>query len=285
MGILAGPVAADADAMDCPRLGELVEAITGYRLTVPAAPNVEGWCVADGAVLRAEGRPRITVDRLHLTGTEVDGKAASLSLVVGGMRVVPELSDRAISSRLREALRLQTVDMMLKVRRSEVFDGLEVRGGVVALSGGTDVLIEANLAGADFAPGSVLGARLTRLDLEWKNDGRLLRPVMVAAGERLLEGASGDAAVDVARQGLVAVIGNLPHDILVGDTSDELVSLAKALPQGRGRLVLALTSEAGIGAARLALAALASEPTGPDALAKVFAGANLTVDWQPGISP
>lgn len=280
---LMGPAA--AAPIGCPELGEIVAAITGYRLTVPPAPNVEGWCIADCAVLRADGRPKMTVERLHLTGTEFDGKPDSLSLVVGGLRVEPALGDRTMDPRLRAALRLQSLDMMVKVRRSKAFDGLEVRGGVIALSGGTEVLIEADLKDADFVPGSALVSMLRALDLEWKNDGRLLRPAMEAAGERLQEGATANAAVEATRELLRVVIGSLPKDSLTGDTADELVSLVEAMPQGRGRVILSFESDGGIGVAQLALAALGKEPTGPDALARLFAGARLTVDWKPGIAP
>lgn len=282
--MLAGPAGAET-ALGCAELGDLFSALTGYSLTLPPAPNVEAWCVADGAVLRAEGRPKITVERLHLTGIEVGGTPESLSLVIGGLRVVPDLGDRRMDPRLRAALRLQTVDMMLKIRRSKVFEGLELRGGVVVLSGGTELLVEADLKGADFTPGAVLASALTALDLEWKTDGRLPRPAMEAAGERLDEGATGDKAVAAARDGLMAVIGNLPQDMLTGDTAKELAALVEDLPQGRGRMVLGFDAEAGIGAARLAVAALSDEPTGQAALAKLFAGAALSLDWRPGIAP
>lgn len=281
---LTGPAWAET-ALGCAELGDLFSALTGYSLTLPPAPNVEAWCVADGAVLRADGRPKITVERLHLTGTEVAGTPESLSLVIGGLRVEPDLGDRRMDPRLRAALRLQTVDMMLKIRRSKAFAGLELRGGVVVLSGGTELLIEADLKGAGFAPGAMLASALTALDLEWKTDGRLPRPAMEAAGEWLDAGATGDKAVAAARDGLMAVIGNLPGDMLTGDTAKELAALVEDLPQGRGRMVLTFDAEAGIGATRLAVAALSDDPTGRAALAKLFAGAELSLDWRPGIAP
>jgi hypothetical protein len=281
---LTGPVGADT-GLGCPELGDIFKAVTGYSLTLPPAPNVEAMCAADDVVLRAEGWPQITVKRLQLAGTGIDGTPDGLTLDVEGLRVMPELRNRNMDPRLRAALRLQTVDVMLTLRQSTAFDGLELRNGVIALSGGTEVRVEADLKGAGLESGTLLSALLTALDLEWKTDGRLLRPAMEAAGERLTKGATGDAAVDAARQGLLAVIGNLPEDMLTGDTAQDLAALVEALPQGRGRLVLSFDAEAGIGAARLAIAALSDDPTGKAALAKLFAGTVLSVDWQPGIAP
>lgn len=280
---LAGRVDADT-ALDCRELGTIFADVTGYSLTLPPAPNVEGWCAADGAVLRAEGRPKITAKQMQLSGTGIDGAPEALSLVIEGLRVMPELRDRSMDPRLRAALRLQTVDVRLTLRQATGFDGLELRDGVIALSGGTELRIEADLKGAGYAAGSLPLSLLTALDLEWKTDGRLPRPAMEAAGERLEEGVTGDTAVTLARQALLAVIGNLPEDALIGDTAQELVAVVEALPQGRGRMVLAFDAEAGIGAARLAIAALSDDPTGQAALAKLFAGTALSVDWQPGIA-
>jgi hypothetical protein len=280
---LAGRVDADT-ALDCRALGDIFTAVTGYSLTLPPAPNVEASCVAKDAVLRAEGRPRITVGQLHLAGTGIDGAPKTLSLVIEGLRVMPELRDRSMDPRLRAALRLQTVDVRLTLRQATGFAGLELRDGVIALSGGTELRIEADLQGAGFGARSLPLSLLTALNLEWKTDGRLPRPAMEAAGERLEEGATGDTAVALARQALLVVIGNLPEDALTGDTAHELVALVEALPQGRGRMVLAFDAEAGIGAARLAMAALSDDPTGQAALAKLFAGTALSVDWQPGVA-
>jgi hypothetical protein len=281
---LAGAASADT-AMECRELGALVEALTGYSLTVPPAPNVAAWCVADGAVLRAEGWPRITVERLHLAGTKVDGKAESLSLVIGGLRVVPDLDDRSMDPRLRAALRLQTVDMMLTVRRSKVFDGLELRAGVIALSGGTELLVEADLLGAGFDTRTLLSSALSKLELEWKNDGQTLRPVMEALGERLVDGVAGSTAVDAARLFLRQTAENMPETLFMGSSRDELAQLVAALPLGRGRLVMAFQAEAGIGATKLAIAALSGDPLSAEVLTRLFAGASLSLDWQPGLQP
>ncbi|KAF0113666.1 MAG: hypothetical protein FD150_1956 [Rhodobacteraceae bacterium] len=280
----AGPLGADT-GLGCRQLGDVFTAMTSYSLTLPPAPNVEAACVVDDAVLQAEGGPKITVKRLELSGTGVDGMPDSLSLVVKGLRVTPALLDRTMDPRLRDALRLQTVDVRLMLRQGTLFEGLELRGGVIALSGGTEVRIEADLKGAGFEAGTLLSALLTALDLEWKADGRLLRPAMEAVGERLTDGATGDAAVEAARQGLLAVIANLPGEMLTGDTAKELAALVEALPQGRGRMALGFDAGDGIGAARLAIAALSDDPVGETALAKLFAGTALLVDWTPGIVP
>lgn len=278
--------AVDADtALDCRELETIFAAVTGYSLTLPPAPNVAAWCVADDAVLRAEGGPRITVDRLQLAGTGVDGNPDSLSLDIKGLRVMPELRDRRMDPRLREALRLQSLDMSLTLRKAAGLDGLELRAGVIALSGGTEVRVEADLAGAGFAAESLPLSLLTALDLEWRTDGRLLRPLLEALGEGLQADATGDEAMAAARRGLVAVIGNLPEDALTGDTAKELAALVNDLPQGRGRMLLTLDAEGGIGAARLAVAALSDDPTGREALARLFAGTTLSLDWQAGVGP
>ncbi|MBN8632718.1 MAG: hypothetical protein J0L76_17925 [Rhodobacterales bacterium] len=286
LAALAGFAQAEPSALGCAELGEVLTDLTGYTLALPPAPNVEGWCIADSAVLRAEGRPRITVERLHLAGQAVDGVPESLSLVLGGMRVVPELSDRSMDPRLASMLRLQTVDaMMLKLRRSPGAEGVQLEDGVIVLSGGTELSFEASFLGGGFSAREMIPAALTSLHLDWRNDGRLLRPVMEVAGERLVEGATGSAAVDATRREMLALVANLPDSAMEGDAANELRKAVEALPQGHGRLKLEFVSKAGIGLARLALAAVSDAPTGPDALGRLFADGRLTVDWQPGLAP
>jgi hypothetical protein len=57
------------------------------------------------------------------------------------------------------------------------------------------------------------------------------------------------------------------------------------MPQGRGRLRVEFRATEGIGAAQIGIAALSDDPLGPVALARLFQGARVTVDWQPGIAP
>lgn len=283
---LAGVAGAEPSALGCADLGDLLSDLTGYALSLPPAPNVEGWCIADNAVLRAEGRPRLTVERLHLAGQAVDGVPESLSLVLGGMRVVPDLNDRTMDPRLASMLRLQTVDaMMLTLRRSPEFEGLKLEDGEIVLSGGTKLAFEASFLGGGFSAREMVPAALTGLRLDWRNDGRLLRAAMEMAGERLVEGATGSAAVDATRREMLALVANLPDTAMEGDAADELRSAVEALPQGHGWLHLAFVSEAGIGVARLAIAAMSDAPTGPEALGRLFADGRLTVDWQPGLAP
>jgi hypothetical protein len=285
LALLAGPVQAGGTAMSCVAAAGLLTQLTGYTLSLPGNPNAEGWCIADRVALRSDGRPRITVERLWLQVSASDGEPDSLSLIVDGLRVTPDLNDRTMDKPLREMLRLQTVDATLTLRRSTVFDGLELRRGLVTLSGGSKAAIEADLAGAGLSARAMLPARLTGLHLEWWNDGRILRPLMEAAGETFAEGKTGTAAVDAAREALQGLTANLPGPSLVGETASGLRQLSDALPQGRGRLAVDFVSDAGIGGAQLAILALSDDPAGPEALARLFAGSRLTVEWQDGTAP
>ena len=78
---------------------------------------------------------------------------------------------------------------------------------------------------------------------------------------------------------------SLPGTSLPDDAAEALAGFVTALPQGRGRLVLDLGSEAGIGAAELGLLALAKDPSGAEALARFLAGARISAQWVPGLSP
>lgn len=277
---------AQAEPATCAALTAVLTSIGGYSLTAPPAGDSEGWCVLDGARLRPDGDgPNISVETLRVKGEAVDGAPVSIEVDLTGLRISPSLSDRGMDDRLRALFRLQTADLRLSAQRKEAADMLELRDGKVMLSGGTEVTFSADLAGADLSAASLLTGALTQLDLTWKNDGRLLRPAMEAAGEGLVEGASGSAAVDAARGALDKLVDAMPAGVFVGDSQKELAALIPALPQGRGRLVLALTSEDGIGAARLAVAALSDDPLGTSAMARLFAGTQLTADWQPGLAP
>ncbi|MGL4236278.1 hypothetical protein [Tabrizicola sp.] len=279
------PVSAETVASDCADLLARLKSVAGYSLTAPTPTSEDGWCVLNGATLRsaAAGWPNISAKRLSLRGTEVDGELQSLSVDIGGLRVSPKIGDTSMDDRLRAMFRLQTADVTVSLERSAEFEGLGLRGGKVVLSGGSELEFVADLAGAEFSAGSLLSAAVTMLELTWKNDGRLLRPVMELVGERLVEGASGSTAVDAARRAFRDLVANLPPGSLVGETPDELKELVEALPQGRGVLQLTFRSEGGIGPARLGVAALSDKPLGPEALGRIFVDSNLSIDWQPGL--
>ena len=77
----------------------------------------------------------------------------------------------------------------------------------------------------------------------------------------------------------------LPGTMFAEGAKENLTRLVAALPRGRGRLRLSLTSEDGIGAARLIMAGLADAPLAPATLAALFAGVSLSVSWEPGLAP
>jgi hypothetical protein len=81
------------------------------------------------------------------------------------------------------------------------------------------------------------------------------------------------------------VIEAMPGDSLPEDAGKALQAFVAALPQGRGRLVLDFVSEDGIGAAQVALLALAEQPTAPKALARLFAGSGIGASWTAGMAP
>jgi hypothetical protein len=284
LGLLAGPVSGQT-AATCEMLVGALRDLSGLDLSAPPAPDVEGWCVLDGARLAGEGAPRITVQRLRIKGEATDGVLIALDVDSAGLRVTPALADRDIESWLRDLMRLQTADLRLSVRRDEAADVLIIQDGILALSGGTEVTLSARIAAATLAASSVLSGRVTELDLTWKNDGRTLRPAMEALGEGLVDGASGSTAVDATRAFLRQHADNLPDALFQGNARDELEQLIAALPQGRGRLALGFVSEAGIGAAKLAIASLSDVPLSPAALSRLFEGASVSLDWQAGIAP
>ncbi|MDP3197041.1 hypothetical protein [Tabrizicola sp.] len=279
-GAAAG--AAAAEPAGCADLADRLETLTGYRIAAPVAGSQGGWCVFDRAVLTARGAPEIAAERLRLRGA-VATDVIDLALEAGGVRLAPGLGQRDLDPILRETLRLQVADLAFMATAGP--EGLAVRGGRLRLSGGTVVEVEADVAGAGLSAGSLLPGRLTWARLDWRNDGRLFRPVMESWGESLVDGADGGAAVDAARLALRQIARNLPGSLFQGEGQDRLEDALAALPQGRGRLALEFRSTRGIGAAQVAMAALSGDPLGPEALARLFAGAEMTVDWQPGLAP
>lgn len=281
LALVAGPAGAEPAA--CPALQAAVEAATGTRMSAPVAAPDGDWCVFDGAFLQAEGAPDITAARLRLRGEMTDGALTEVALEAGGVRVKPGFGARDMDPTLRDTLRLQMADLAFVASAGP--DGLALRDATVRLSGGTEVKLEADVAGAGLSAGALVTGRLTRLDLDWRNDGKLLRPGMQAWGARLVDGATAEAGVGAARTALRQLAQNLPGTMFQGDGQDRLEAVIDALPQGRGRLRVEFRSTEGIGAAQVGIAALSDDPLGPGTLAKLFDGAQVVVDWQPGIAP
>lgn len=281
VALLAGPVG--AEPAGCPDLVAAFAGLTGYAVTAPPAGPEGGWCVLDRAILKAEGAPDLAVERLRLKGETAESELVELALEAGGVRVAPGLSQRDMDPVLRETLRLQTAEVALVVTAGP--EGLALREGRLRLSGGTEVELEADVAGAGLSAGALLLGRLTWAQLDWRNDGKLLRPVMQAWGESLVDGALGERGVDAARLALQHKLLNMPDSLFPEEGRERLEKVLDALPQGRGRLWVEFRSTKGIGAAEVAVAVLSGDPFGPKAQAKLFGGAELRFDWQPGIAP
>jgi hypothetical protein len=283
----AGLASAETKSSDCGTLVAMLEAAVGYNLTATPSVGTDGWCTLDSATMKAKtpDLPDISVKRLRLRGTEADGGLTSLSIDLTGAKVTPKVTDTAMDGRLRSLFRLQTAELRITATRDEAEDQLELRDGLLRLSGGTEVEFSADLGRARLSAASIMTGALTMLDLKWKNDGRLLRPAMEAVGEALTEDTSATARVDAARSALSKLSEALPAASLAGETAEELDRLIAAIPQGRGRLTLRFSSEDGIGAAELALVALSADPSSPAALARLLAGSTVSADWLPGIAP
>lgn len=282
--LIPGPVAAATPA-DCDTLVSGVRALTGLDLEAPPAPMDGDWCVLDGTRVAASGAVRIMVARLRLRGSAEAGALQSLEVESEGVRMAPGLRDREMPDWLRDLSRLQTADLRLDLHRDAAADLLRLHEFRLDLSGGSALVLEAEVAGAELESGAVFAGRLTRLRAEWKSDGRTMRPVLAAWGERLEPGAAGTRAADAAREALSALAGALPEAAVPEAAREGLRAAIRALPQGRGRLVVDLVSDRGIGAADLGMLALARDPAGPEALARFLAGSRLDIDWQPGIVP
>lgn len=281
LALLASPVA--AEPADCPALAATLEALTGYHIVAPKPVRQEGWCVYAQPLLQSPGAPDLAAKRLRLRGERAEGDLATLAFDAGGIRVAPGFGQRDLAPLLRETLRLQTVDLTFEATAGAA--GLALRQGRLRLSGGTDLAVEADLAGAGFSAGSLLSGRVTWARLDWRNDGKFLRPALEHWGKGLSDPAPRGTAVDAARQALQQLLRNLPAAFFQDKAQERLERVIDLLPQGRGRLVLELAAPQGIGAAEVAVAALSREPLGPEALARLFAKAQLSVAWQPGLAP
>jgi hypothetical protein len=278
---LAVPAPAE-DAPECRALVAVLQDLSGYAVTAPPAAPDDVWCVLDGARLTPTRGPELAAKRLRVSGRLKDGALEVVTVDAGGLQLLSKAGAAKPPDWLGSATRLQTADLSLSLYRNEAEDLLEVRSFMLTFSGGSRIEIDARIRGAGLSAASILTGSLTELRLRWRSDGRILRPAMEAAGLAMGDAAEGAAPVDAARAALLEIVGNLPDEILFEDAAKELARFLRALPQGRGRLVLSLTSD-GIGAAELGLLALADDPTGPEALARLLAGSVLTVDWLPGL--
>lgn len=279
---LGATPAARAEAVDCATLTAGLRGLEGYAFSAPPAGPQDGWCVLDGARLASDrpGLPDLSASHLRIRG---EGEPlARLEVEMTDLRVTPRAGDDALDAGLRSMIRLQRADLRLSLVQDAGTVRLE--DAMLRLSGGTELALNADIVADGITLAALALGRVTRAELDWRNDGRLLRPVMESAGERLV-GQPGDAAVAAVRAALAEVLAALPEAALADEARRGLERLVAALPQGRGRLQLVLTAPEGIGAARLALAALSDDPTGPEAMERLFSGATITARWQPGIAP
>jgi hypothetical protein len=283
LALIAGPAA--AETADCAALVAVVEAATGLGLTAPASGMEDGWCVLDSARSSGEGSVRVTIERLRLRGEVAGEELVALEILSAGLRVSPSLSVRDMPDWLRDFLRLQTAEVDLMLRRDEAGDQLLLERGRLGLSGGSELVVTGEVAGAGISAASLLTGRVTKLSVEWKNDGRTLRPVMEAMGAQLEPGATGTKAVLAARSALAGLVEAVPESSLPEDSADALSAFIAALPQGPGRLMLILHSDSGIGMAQMGLLALSDDRRGPEALARLFADVAVGANWAPGIAP
>jgi hypothetical protein len=284
---LAAPVRADPVPADCARLIAPLEAIEGYAFSAPPAAAEGDWCVFDGASLRTSAADRLNfaAARLRLQGMVDADELVALSVDMSGFKVLPKAGDRKMDDRLRTLFRLQAASVTGSALVNRQVGRLELRDLLIRLQDGIDLRLEADIQGAGLDLDWLVAGSLTRLELDWRNDGRFLRPLMEMAGERVRPDVTGTEAVDAARTALGDVAGALPASIFTDESRDELDQVIAALPHGRGRLELTLQSSAGIGAARVAIAALSDDPLGPQALERIMAGSVVSVDWQPGLTP
>jgi hypothetical protein len=280
---LAQPVV--AEPAGCPTLTAALEGATGLALTAPPAPDVAGWCVLDGVRSSGDGDVRVSAETLRLRGEAAGDALVALEVEGSGLRIAPALNNRDMPDWQRDLLRLQSAELRLALRRDEAGDRLLVERARLALSGGGELVVTGEIAGADLAVVSLLAGRLTRLQVRWKNDGRTLRPVMEALGAEVQPGTGGTEAVLAARRALLGLVAALPVGSVDEDGRDALTAFIEALPQGRGTLDLDLASETGIGAAQLGLLLLSDDPAGPKALQRALGAARLNIGWTPGIAP
>ena len=272
---------------DCSMLSALVQDFTGYEVAARPAIAMDGWCVLEGARLAAlsDAQPDLQAETLRLRGQIVDGAPTWIEVQLTGLRLVQGLGAKQLDERLKAIFRLQSADFRLGMGLNTEAERLEIRDLFLSLSGGTVIRIDADLAGAGMTPLGLAVGRLTMLEIEWKNDGRLLRGGMEAVGSGPDETRTADEAVRAAREEPQLLIGALPATFLEDESRRALSGMAASLPEARGVLQLSFASEQGIGAADLLLAGMADEPLGEASLGKLFASSRLEADWSPGIQP
>lgn len=286
--ILALGLGAAAQAQttaDCDTLSAAVQTAVGVGLPALLAGRDGDWCALDGARLVGDGPVRVSAESLRIRGEVTDGELLALEVDAGGLRVTPSLTNRDMPGWLRDLLRLQRTDLHLALRRDEAADLLALDNLHLSLSGGSELVLAAQVAGGRLSAASVLTGRVTALHLEWSNDGRVLRPVIEALGTAIAPDASGTTSVDTARSALLGLVGVLPSEVVPEASAKALSEFVRALPQGRGRLVVDFTSDSGIGAAQLGLLAMSDAPMGAQALGRVFAGSEVSASWTPGLTP
>jgi hypothetical protein len=272
-----------ADPAACPVLIAALEGATGLDLSARPAPDVAGWCVLDS--VRSTGAVRVSAEALRLRGETAGDALVALEVEGSGLRVAPALNNRDMPDWLRDLLRLQTAEFRVSIRRDDAEDALVLDKGQLSLSGGGELLVKAEVTGAELSAASLLTGRVTKLYLEWQNDGRTLRPILEAWGEQLDPGATGTEAVLAARGKLESIVAAMPEGSLLDGMPEGVAGFIAALPQGRGRLLLMAGSDKGIGAAEIGLLALSKDPTGSNALARFFAGTRVSVAWTAGLNP
>jgi hypothetical protein len=185
---------------------------------------------------------------------------------------------------MRSFLRLQTAELVFSADWDKDADVLAIRELVLTLPGRNRLTLSARIGGADLSGATaLLGGVVTSLGVELVTDGRIARPVMQALGERLLpDGADEGQAVVAVRALLREVVEAMPAATLDRDSRFALDAMIRGLPQTTGTLKLVLAAEDGISPAQVALHGLRKEPLAEPALAELFEGVTLSVDWAPG---
>lgn len=284
LGLAAGPGAGETP-VPCAGIPAALRDLSGLTVSAPPAAMAGGWCVLDGARLTGAGVPTVAAGKLRARAGAEGAEVVSLEVGGQGLRLAPGLQEREVPEWLRDLLRLQSADLRLALRRDSGVDRLLIDEARLDLSGGSALRLSAEASGAGLTARDLPFGRLHRLRLDWRSDGRSLRPALTALGAAVQPEAEGDAAVEAARGALLALVAALPEAALAEAGRTELEAAVRALPQGRGRLVAELVAERGIGAAELGLLALSRDPGGPEALARLLAGSQLEIDWQPGLVP